>query len=79
MDNEQGDPYSQAVASILRRHYEQSGISYTKIADQTGLARSTVTRVINGKREATAFYLHKLCEAFNVTPGSVLDEADNLE
>lgn len=78
MDNEQGDSYSQAVAAILRRHYEQSDISYTKIASRTGLGRATVVRVINGEREATAFYLHKLCEVFNVTPGSVLDEADNL-
>jgi transcriptional regulator with XRE-family HTH domain len=77
MDNAQIDNYSKAVASLLRQHYEASGLSYSAISDATGLARSTVVRVINGEREATAYYLHKLCEVFGVTPGSVLDAADN--
>lgn len=77
MDNMSGDLYSQAVASILRRHYEATGISYSKLAAQTGLSRPTIERVINGKREATAYYLYRLCEAFGTTPGAVLDEADN--
>lgn len=76
MDNTSGDAYSQAVAAILRRNYELSGLSYSTLAEKTGLSRPTVVRVINGQREATAFYLHKLCEEFNITPGSVLDEAD---
>lgn len=77
MDNT-GDTYSQAVAALLRKQYEASGLSYSKIADLTGLGRATVERVINGKREATAYYLHKLCDVFGVTPGSILDEADKL-
>ena len=77
MDNAGLDEYSQAVAAIFRQHYEASGLSYSTLADQTGLSRSTVVRVINGKREATAYYLHKLCEVFNISPGEVLDEADN--
>lgn len=78
MDNASGNDYSQAVAAILRRHWEASGLSYTAIAEQTGLGRATVVRVINGEREATAYYLHKLCEVFGISPGSVLDEADKV-
>jgi plasmid maintenance system antidote protein VapI len=77
MDNT-GDTYSQAVAALLRKQYEASGLSYTKISELTGLGRATVERVINGKREATAYYLHKLCEVFGTSPGSLLDEADKL-
>jgi plasmid maintenance system antidote protein VapI len=77
MDNT-GDTYSQAVAALLRKQYEASGLSYTKISEMTGLGRATVERVINGKREATAYYLHKLCEVFGTSPGSLLDEADKL-
>lgn len=76
MDNTVGGAYSQAVAAILRRYYEESGLSYSTLAERTGLSRPTVVRVINGEREATAFYLHKLCEVFQISPGSVLDEAD---
>lgn len=78
MNKMQIDPYSKAVATILRRQYEDSGLSYSTISEQTGLGRATVERVINGKREATAFYLHKLCEVFGTSPGSVLDEAERL-
>jgi plasmid maintenance system antidote protein VapI len=77
MDNA-GGTYSQAVAAILRKQYEASGLSYTRISEMTGLGRATVERVINGKREATAYYLHKLCEVFGTSPGSILDEADKL-
>jgi transcriptional regulator with XRE-family HTH domain len=77
MSNMQGDKYSQAVAAILRRDYEASGLSFRIIAERTGLGIATVERVINGKREATAYYLHKLCEVFGTSPGAVLDEADN--
>lgn len=73
-----GDKYSESVAAILRRNYESCGYTYDEIAEITGLSKPTVFRVINGQREATAFYLHKLCEVFKITPGSVLDEADSL-
>jgi len=78
MDNIQNDKYSQAVASILRNHYEASGLSYSTLAERTGLGRATVERVINGKREATAYYLHQLCNEFGISPGSVLDAADKI-
>lgn len=77
MDNAQLDSYSQAVAAILRRNYEQGGYTYDELVELTGISKATVVRVINGKREATAYYLHKLCEVYGITPGSVLDEADN--
>ena len=77
MDNTQISPYGLAVAVILRRLYEENDDTYKEIAAQTGLGMATVVRVINGKREATAYYLHKLCEVFNISPGEVLDEADN--
>jgi plasmid maintenance system antidote protein VapI len=77
MDNEVSDSYSQAVAAILRRNWEASSLTYSAVAERTGLGRATVERVINGKREATAYYLHKLCEVFGTTPGAVLSEADN--
>ena len=77
MDNEKDDSYSQAVAAIIRRHYKESGLSYSTLAERTGLARSTVERVINGKRVVNALYLHRLCIEFGISPGSVLDEAAN--
>ena len=76
MDNAQLDSYSQAVAAILRRNYETGLYTYDELVELTGISKATIVRVINGKREATAYYLHKLCEVYGITPGSVLDEAD---
>ena len=77
MDNVQADQYSKAVSAILRREYIARGLSYSALAERTGLGRATVERVINGKREATALYLYLLCNEFGISPGEVLSEADN--
>lgn len=77
MDNSTGvDDYTLKVAAVLRRHYKATGKSYTQLAEATGLARATVERILNGKREANTRYLDVLCKEFGVTPGSVLNEAD---
>ena len=78
MDKTALDDYSLRVAAILRKQYEISGLTYAQITKATGLSGSTVNRVINGKRHATAFYLHKLCEVLSLSPGEVLDAADNV-
>ena len=75
MDNEQ-DAYTQSVAAILTRAKERSGLSFSKIAEQTGIARATVVRVLAGERPITTFYLHQLARAFGISPAAVLGEAD---
>lgn len=78
MDNEL-DAYTQTVAAILTRAKERSGLSFTKIAEQTGIARATVVRVLAGERPITTFYLHQLAHTFGVSPAAVLVEADGTD
>lgn len=78
MDNESGkgvDGYTLKVAAILRRAYKEKGLSYTTLAEETGLGRATVERIINGKRPISTYYLHVLCPLLGTTPAAVMDEA----
>lgn len=79
MENQLGeqDSYNTAVAKVLRRLYEQSGISYNELAYQTGIAKSTIIRAINGERQITAKYVHALAKEFGTTAGAIFLEADN--
>ena len=78
MDNATGgngvDPYTAKVAAILRREYEAKGISYTALAEQSGLGRATVVRIINGERPISTYYLSVLCPLLGTSPEAVLTE-----
>lgn len=78
MDNNVDD-YTMAVATILTREKERTGLSFSKIAELTGIGRATVVRVLAGERPITTYYLHQLAQVFGISPGSVLAEADELE
>lgn len=78
MDNQAGelDSYNMAVSKVLRRLYEQSGISYTELANRTGIAKSTIVRAVNGERQITAKYVHALAQEFGTSAGAIFNEAD---
>lgn len=80
MDTEPGgsgiDDYTRKVAGILRREYENSGLSYNELAATTGISRITILRIMNARRPISAWYLHVLCDALGIRPGDVLNEAD---
>lgn len=78
MDNEVDD-YTRIVAALLTEAKTRSGLSFSKIADRTDIARATVVRVLAGERPITTFYLHQLAHLFGTTPGAVLEEADKLD
>lgn len=42
------------------------GWSHYKLAEKTGIPRSTITAIANDKRRPTAEYFLKLAEAFNI-------------
>jgi transcriptional regulator with XRE-family HTH domain len=79
MDDIQQDDYGLAVAAILRKKFDASGLSYTVISERTGLSRSTIVRVINGERVATVSYLKKLGEVFGVPSSSLLPSTNSIE
>lgn len=70
------DDYTRIVAEILTAAKERSGLSFTKIAERTDIARATIVRVLAGERPISAFYLRELSRVFDTTPGAVLAEAD---
>ena len=76
MDNASGDIFTQSLAAVLRRHKEDSGHSFDKLVELTGIPRASVERIINGKRAVSAYNLQLLCDVFDVSPGEVMDEAN---
>ncbi len=53
---------------MLRFLITQSGKSQFQIAQQTGIANSTISAVLRGKRELTRRQIAKLSSYFNVAP-----------
>ena len=77
MDNMSGDAaYNTAVANILRARKERMGITFDALADASGLPRSTVSRMIYGKRDIKIYALRRLATVLELDVGDVLDKAD---
>jgi len=54
---------------MLRHLIEARGISQSELAQQTGIAVSTICEVIAGKRSLNRAHIGKLARFFNVSPG----------
>jgi HTH-type transcriptional regulator/antitoxin HigA len=61
-----------ADAEMLRFLIEQSGRSQIRLAHETGIANSTISAVLSGKRDLTRRQVVKLSAYFHVDPGVFL-------
>ena len=58
-----------ADADMLRFLIEQKGVTQTAVAKEAGVAASTVSEVLAGKRTLTRAQIGKLAKYFHVEPG----------
>ncbi|MGA2033455.1 MAG: helix-turn-helix domain-containing protein [Thermoguttaceae bacterium] len=56
-------------AEMLRHLIEAKGVSHTEIARDTGMADSTISEILKGKRTLNRSHIGKLARYFNVSPG----------
>ncbi len=59
-------------AAMLAHLIEAKGVSQADLAEQTGIARSTVSEVLSGKRDLTRPQIRKLSRYFSVDAGVFL-------
>lgn len=78
METDTDSAYNKAVAQILRERKEDMGISFDALAEQSGLPRTTVARVIYGSRDIKVYALRRISAVLEVSPTDVLDEADKI-
>lgn len=57
-----------APADMLRYLLETHGITQAQLAEQTGLATTTISEILNGRRSCSAKTRKALAERFNVEP-----------
>jgi HTH-type transcriptional regulator/antitoxin HigA len=55
-------------AAMLRHLIEAKGVSQTEISAATGIADSTISEVLKGKRSLNRSHIGKLARYFNVSP-----------
>lgn len=55
-------------AEMLRHLIEAKGVSQTEVSDATGIAVSTISEVLQGKRTLNRGHIGKLAKYFSVSP-----------
>ena len=55
-------------AEMLRHLVEAKGITQTEVSRATGIADSTISEVLKGKRSLNRSHIGKLAKYFNVSP-----------
>jgi HTH-type transcriptional regulator / antitoxin HigA len=56
-------------AEMLSHLIEAKDVSQTDVSEATGIADSTISEVLNGKRSLNRSHIGKLARYFNVSPG----------
>jgi len=56
-------------AEMLRHLIEAKGLSQTEISSATGIADSTISEILMGRRSLNRSHIGKLARYFNVSPG----------
>ncbi|MBI3464710.1 MAG: helix-turn-helix domain-containing protein [Planctomycetes bacterium] len=55
--------------AMLRFLIESKDVSQTQVAKETGIANSTISEVLKGKRRLSRTHVERLAEYFHVSPG----------
>ena len=59
-------------AEIFQHLIEAKGVTQAKVAEETGMARSTISEILSGKRTLTRRHLDILAHYFHVSPAVFL-------
>jgi HTH-type transcriptional regulator / antitoxin HigA len=59
-------------ADVLRELMRANGLSQARLADEVGMAQSTISAVLNGSRSLTKRQVLALCRFFRVAPAAFL-------
>ena len=78
MDTDDIDALTKAVADILKWEFLRSGLSYDDLERETDLSRSTIGRLLNGRREASVSQLVAMAEALRLDASGLLADAHEL-
>jgi len=61
-----------AGPALLAFLLEENGISQARLARETGIAKSTISAVLKGKRALRLSHVEALCHRFKLDPGAFL-------
>ncbi|WP_167131963.1 helix-turn-helix domain-containing protein [Paramicrobacterium chengjingii] len=79
MDNDSPDAFDLLLGQILTEYKDASGLSFTTLAQQTGLGRATIVRIMAGERTARVDYLRAIASVLGTEAGDVIEEAERRE
>ena len=72
---EYGDAFNDAVATELRAQRARVRIIFDDLAEQTGLAKTTVLNYFHGRREIPMPAFAEICRALGVERSAIFDAA----
>ena len=67
------DPTHEALGAQVRRLAKRRGLSLNHLADRAGVARGTLSDVLNGKQSPTLTTLVKVAGALNLPVGALFE------
>lgn len=70
------DTYTVAVAEELRAAVERLELTHTEVSERTGIARSTVGKILSGSRAIDMGELALLAAAVGKTPSGLVAAAE---
>lgn len=70
--------YTQAVAAVLRAAVEEQDLTHEAVSERTGIARSTVGKILSGKRAIDLEETELLAEAVGMTVPRLMTAATKL-
>lgn len=73
---EYADLFNAAVAAELRAERARKGITINALADNSGLAKSSVQRYLSGERDIPVPSLIDLCKVLSVDPRVIFERAE---
>lgn len=76
MNRTETDRLVQGLAATLRAERAAHNLTLEQVAEQSGLSRSTVIRLMDGTREVTVSALARLAQVYGVEPADLLREAE---
>lgn len=73
------DPIEAQIARQIRVELAERGMEQGELADRAGLARSTMSRYLQGQRSMTVKTFANVAEALGKLPSDLLKRAANLK
>lgn len=75
---DQPDAFSEAIFSVVRAKMGMMQLNIADISRLTDIPRSTLSRLINGKRQPDMPQLLKIARALNMPLGQLIAKAEEL-